>query len=83
MALEGWISHEEFFNADNLQRIFPARCCLLGTFRLKEQKGEENVCTSSRRILLSSCSRMHHLEYRAPGSCARRSFTLRICPLMR
>jgi hypothetical protein len=21
MALEGWISHEEFFNPDNLQRI--------------------------------------------------------------
>ena len=22
MALEGWISHDEFFNPDNLQRIF-------------------------------------------------------------
>jgi len=22
MALEGWVLHEEFFNADNLQRIF-------------------------------------------------------------
>ena len=34
MALEGWISHDEFFNPDNLQRIFAkagSRTVVLGT----------------------------------------------------